>query len=429
MSAIKQTAVPIFPVLLVNFIGILGYSIVIPILVFIVNKFGGNGFLYGLLGATYPAFQLIGAPVLGKWSDRIGRKRVLFISQIGTLLAWLLFVLALTLPIRQLFEVEQSWVGNLVITLPLLVLFLARALDGLTGGNVSVANAYLSDISTEENRKANFGKMASSTSLGFIIGPTVAGLLGAVNSGDLWTVILAATISLTALFVIQRYLPESRQNLVEPDTGKMDMRKLFLEEQRECYQMENCPDISFKTIIKQPGIPLLYLIYFLTFLSFSFFFAGFPVYVAQDLSWSPAQLGIYLTVSSAIMVMVQGPGLNYLSDKVSDKGLVVVGSLLIAVSFLLLMSTSIIWLYVANVFRAVGNGLMWPSFLSILSGTGSSFIQGAIQGYGNSMGSLASIIGLVGGGVFFATLGPSIFMIAFVVMLLITISAFLGLSI
>ncbi|MEM9525543.1 MAG: MFS transporter, partial [Bacteroidota bacterium] len=101
MSTTKPAT--IFPVLLVNFIGMLGYSLIIPILVFLVQKFGGNAFLYGVLGATYPAFQLFGAPMLGRWSDRVGRRRVLLVSQIGTFLAWCLFIISLLLPVEELF--------------------------------------------------------------------------------------------------------------------------------------------------------------------------------------------------------------------------------------------------------------------------------------------------------------------------------------
>lgn len=153
----------LFPVLLVNFIGMLGYSLVIPILVFLVEKFGGNELIYGILGSIYPAFQLVGAPVLGRLSDDIGRKRVLLISQVGTLLAWGIFILALLLPRTDIMQVDSTLLGSFALSVPLLLLFFARALDGLTGGNVSVANAYLADISSDANRKANFGKMASSS--------------------------------------------------------------------------------------------------------------------------------------------------------------------------------------------------------------------------------------------------------------------------
>src|SRR5207342_46668 len=88
----------LFPIMLVNFIGTLGFSIVLPFLVFLVMKFGGNAIVYGLLAATYPAFQLIGAPVLGRWSDSFGRKKVLLLSNAGTSVGWILFLIALFLP-------------------------------------------------------------------------------------------------------------------------------------------------------------------------------------------------------------------------------------------------------------------------------------------------------------------------------------------
>ena len=141
MTNVEKTA-RIFPILLVNFMGTLGFSIVLPFLVFLVKDFGGNAIVYGVLSATYSAFQLIGAPVLGRWSDTFGRKKVLLISNAGTLAGWILFLLALFLPIGTVFTFNSVIVGTFAITLPLLVLFLARAIDGITGGNISEANAY-----------------------------------------------------------------------------------------------------------------------------------------------------------------------------------------------------------------------------------------------------------------------------------------------
>ena len=414
----------IFPVLLVNFIGMLGYSLIIPFFVFLVKKFGGNEFIYGIVGSIYPAFQLVGAPLLGRWSDQIGRKKVLMISQIGTFAAWILFIVALMLPIEQLMTFQFDVTGSFFISLPLIVLVIARALDGLTGGNVSVANAYLSDVSTNENRKGNFGKMASSTSLGFIIGPALAGLLGATIYGELIPVLAAALISLLAILVIYWYLPESRPSLVSPNLKEFSIRKLFKIEQRECYEMEHCPDTGLRGVLRVKHIPILYLFYFTTFLGFSFYYVGFPVYAAGDLGWNSFQLGLYLTVSSLIMVNVQGPVLTYLSARVPDSTLVLIGSSLFIVCFLLLPTGTIFSVYAANVALSVGNGLMWPSFLSILSKSGTPTIQGTIQGYANSMGSLASILGLIFGGVLFSQMGPDIFYGAAFAFFLLTLLAF-----
>ena len=175
-----MTSIPkqisLFPILLVNFIGTLGFSIILPFLVFLVTDFGGNALVFGIVAAMYPAFQLVGAPILGRWSDHYGRKKVLLVSQGGTLAAWIIFLLALFLPVENIFDVDSAIFGTFVITLPLLVLFVARALDGITVGNVSVANAYLADVTSEANRSKNFGKMAISSNLGFIVGPAIAGV-------------------------------------------------------------------------------------------------------------------------------------------------------------------------------------------------------------------------------------------------------------
>ena len=415
----SQSKTSIFPVLLVNFIGMLGYSIVIPMLIFLVNDFGGNEFIYGLLVAMYPGFQLIGAPVLGKWSDNIGRKRVLMISQVGTFLAWLLFILALFLPKNEMLPIDNDVLGTFTLTIPLILIFLARALDGLTGGNISVANAYLSDISTEENRKQNFGKMGASTSLGFIIGPAVAGLLAGLASGNLITLFLASAISFIAIIVIWQILPDSKSRPVPPASSSFSMRKILHTEHKECYQMENCPDTGFKGILKQTGIPTLYGIYFLTFLSWSFYYAGLPIYASSSLGWDTSQLGIYLTYGSIIMVLVQGPLLSWFSTYFSEYQLMIAGSIFMGLSFYFFTGDTNIEMYTGSTLLALGNGVMWPSYMAQLSRSGNPSIQGSIQGYANSMGSLGSIIGLIVGGFLFGQIGANMFLISMVIFVLI----------
>lgn len=407
------------PVLLVHFIGMLGYSLVIPFLIFLVEKFGGNGFIYGIMGAVYPAFQLIGAPILGRLSDTLGRKRVLFISQGGTLLAWGIFILALSIPRTSISQINSSLAGSFVLTLPLLFLFVARALDGLTGGNVSVANAYVSDVSTEENRKANFGKMAMASSLGFILGPALAGILGTTSLAEMLPVLVAAGISLVALFLIQTQMPESNSQPVDPDSQASSFRKVFHVEQKECYEREHCPDTGFRGVLAIPGIPLLYTIYFMTFLGFSFFYSSFPVFAANRLNWTTLDLGIFFTLLSSMMIVVQGPLLSYLSTRVKDIYLVLLGSCLLAFCFFCISQGTAFWVYSSAVFFALGNGLMWPSFLSILSQTGEKSVQGTIQGYGESMGSAASILGMISGGILYEGIGTGVFWVACSILLVV----------
>ncbi len=412
---------------MVNFIGILGYSLVIPILIFIVTDFGGNGFIYGILGATYPFFQFNGAPILGRLSDKIGRRKVLIISQVGTFLAWLLFLLAFILPETKLWEQNAEFTGTYMMTLPLLVIFIARMLDGFTGGNVSVANAYMSDISTDEDRNKNFGKMGASTSLGFVIGPAFAGLLASTILGEVLPLILAAIISLIAIFVIKFRLKESVPCVV--DTGKLsikNIRRFFQVEHKDCFTEgsethETETQKGWIQIVRIKGVLLLYSIYFLTFFSFSLFYAGLPIYANTILEWSAIDLGIFLAYSSLIMVIVQGPVLNRLSNILSSHTLVLLGSLLLACSFFLLSLESLILLYVANTLLSIGNGLMWPSFLSLLSSTGTKRTQGAIQGYGTSMGSIASMLGLVLGGILFENITTFVFIIGGCVFCIITV--------
>ncbi|ANM29657.1 MFS transporter [Acidobacteria bacterium Mor1] len=393
----------------VHFIGTLGFSIVIPFLVYLVTRLGGNAMIYGALGATYSAFQLVGAPVLGRWSDRFGRRRILLLSQAGTLLAWLLFLLALWLPPTELWRVESGRLGAFVLTVPLAVLFLARTLDGLTGGNISVANAYMADITTEENRSRNFGRMSMASSLGFVLGPALAGLLGSTSAGEIVPVSVAAGISLAALALIYFALPESKP-LAEPEIPHGTVRRALGAETKGCYDESTAT--GWRGALARPGIPLMLGLYFLTFLGFSVFYAAFPIYASTLLGWPVASLGVFFSTMSGMMILVQGPVLSRLSKRFNDTTLIVAGSAILGTNFLLLVLADTRAAYAAAVLFALGNGLMWPSFLSLLSRLAGREMQGTVQGVGSSLGSLASILGLLGGGVLVSRLGPEAFLVA-----------------
>ena len=408
-----ENQIPLYPLLLINFIGTLGFSIVLPFLVFLVIDFGGNAIVYGILAAIYPAFQLIGAPILGRWSDIYGRKKVLLISHGGTLVGWIIFLFALFLPNENLFSINSLLVGTFVITLPLVILFIARALDGITGGNVSVANAYLADVSSDINRSKNFGKMAISSNLGFIVGPAIAGILGATIYKEILPVLAALFLSLVTLIVIGFTLKESK-----PSAGviqvpvKGNIGKVFAQECKECYKIVNPKKLRFLDIFKLTHISFLLFLYFLIFLGFSIFYTSFPIHAVLGLKWSITEMGIFYAVLSGIMILVQGPILRKALQKFSENQLVIIGSLVVGINFIFFLSNNILLIYTAAVLFAIGNGLMWPSLLSILAKKAGTVHQGAVQGVASSFASLASIIGLTIGGVLYNAIGATTFLIS-----------------
>lgn len=409
-SLVKQAS--LVPILLVNFVGTLGFSIVLPFLVFVVMKFGGNAIIYGLLAATYPAFQLIGSPILGKWSDTYGRKRILLLSNVGTSIGWLLFLFALFLPSNH-FNIHIVFLGNFIIIIPLLVLFLARAIDGITGGNISIANAYLADLSSDSTRSKNFGKMAISSNLGFIIGPTLAGILGGTTYGAVLPVLAALILSLLTIVVIVFLLRESKlssEKILFPEQGTV--RKVFPQECGECYLNTNAKKPKFQDVLKLKHISFLLVLYFLIFLGFNIYYATFPTHAAKDLKWSVRQLGIFYAILSGIMVFIQGPVLRKALKRFPEEKLVKIGSIILGTNFILFVSNNIVLIGGAIVLFAVGNGLMWPSFMSILSRYAGPKLQGSVQGVAGSAGGLASILGLIFGGFLYSSIGALTFLIS-----------------
>ena len=424
MTIVHKEKNSIFPLLLITFIGTLGYSIVLPFLVFLVVDLGGNAIVYGILSAMYPAFQLIGAPILGRWSDIYGRKKILLLSHGGTLAGWIIFLIALFLPVNNLFNIDSTIIGTFAITLPLAALFLARAIDGLTGGNVSVASAYVADISSDENRSKNFGKMAISSNLGFIVGPALAGILGATVFGEVLPVLAALILSLVVLVVIVFILKETKCSILMKIPEKNDVGRVFSFESKECYKTANPKRLKFRDVFKLKYISFLLVLYFLIFLGFNIFYTSFPIHAVNELGWTVTQMGIFYAVLSGIMVLVQGPILRKALKKFSEEQLVIIGSVILGINFILLVSSDIILIYGAAVLFAVGNGLMWPPVMSILSNRAGTVYQGTVQGVANSFASLASIIGLMMGGLLYNMLGATTFLISAGVMFTVFIMSF-----
>lgn len=178
----------ILPVFVIVFIDLLGLTIIIPLMPLYATSFGASAFLIGLLGAAYPVMQFIGAPVLGRLSDRFGRKPILMISQIGTFAGFLVLGLA-----------NGLW-----------LLFLARALDGISGANISTAQAVITDVTSPKTRTQGLGLLGAAFGLGFILGPVIA-FVSLALSGNNYHVpaLVAAGFSLASVFLTYFLLDET----------------------------------------------------------------------------------------------------------------------------------------------------------------------------------------------------------------------------
>jgi MFS family permease len=401
-----------YPIFAVSFVGSLGFSVVMPFLVFLVTRWGGNGFLYGVIGATYSGFQLVGAPILGRWSDAIGRRRVLLLSQLGTVLSWAILAVAFYVPEDSLAAVHSRVLGSFSLTLPLVALFVARACDGITGGNISVANAYLADITDEAHRSENFGRMAVASNLGFIVGPAIGAGLGATSLKELGPVLAALAVSVVATLMILFGLPEVAPCVLTKDPEAPNVGRMLGQGQKHCFEIAGAKGRSLRSLLDLAGVRLLLAIYFLVMLGFNFYYAAFPLYAATSLRWSGRATAIYFSVLSLLMATVQGPVLGRATRRWGDRALAIAGSFILAVSFLFLASRHAAWIYLGAALLALGNGLMWPSVVSLLSLAAGRRHQGAVQGLAGSVGATASILGLLVGGTLYTSLESGVFVLA-----------------
>jgi DHA1 family tetracycline resistance protein-like MFS transporter len=404
---------PIAPLLAVSFLASLGFSIVMPFLVFLVEAYGGNAFVMGAIGAAFWTAQLVGAPWLGALSDRLGRRRVLFTSQLGALAAWAIFLGALVAPRGELARVDTAITGAFTITLPLLLIALSRITDGLVNGSISVANAYLADVTTEDERKAGFGRLGAASSLGFVIGPVLAGFLARGTDGVVLLIAIAMALSAAGALLVRLRLPDPRPQPATPTIvharGGDPAHKVLGGGAKECVRSQAPHGV--RAVLAIAEVRPLIALYFLVFAGFSIFTAALPVH-ASALGWPASKLGIFYSALSVALIATQSGALPRLAGRVPGPILGAAGSALVAGSYLLFLGTSDAALFAGAVVYGVGNGIMWPSYLAILSQAGPPSAQGAVQGVASSAGSLASIGGTLAGGVLFEAMGPRTFVVS-----------------
>lgn len=309
----------LLPIFLIVFIDLLGFSLILPLLPYYAETFGATPVIVGLLTASYAAAQLIGAPILGRLSDRYGRRPILLASISGTFIGFIL--LGTAEPAGRWFAALASHGDppvNLVNTAIISILFISRIIDGLTGGNITVAQAYISDVTDENNRARGMGLIGAAFGLGFILGPAIGGLLSTISYAV--PAFVAATLSAINLVLLAFLLPES---LTPGIRARMAGRPR--------------PNISAQALwqaINRPRVGPLLHIRFVYGLAFVIFQTVFPLYAQSFLRLEARQTGFVLTYVGVLAALVQGVGIAMLTRRFSEARLIFGGSVLMALALL-----------------------------------------------------------------------------------------------
>jgi MFS transporter, DHA1 family, tetracycline resistance protein len=358
----------LFSIIFVVFIDLLGFSLILPLLPYYAETFNASEFTTGLLIASYAAMQLIGAPILGRLSDRIGRRPVLLASVFGTFVGFVLLGFA-----------NALW-----------ILFASRILDGISGGNLSVAQAYISDVTDAKNRAKGLGMIGAAFGLGFIIGPAAGGFLS--QWGYHVPALVAAGLSILNLVLIFTWLPES-----------------LTEERRIEMSKQEHPEISLnalQTALKRPFSGPILITRFFFGLAFAVFQTIFALYALAKFNLTATQTGYVLTYVGVLSVFVQGFLVGRLTRYVREDVLITASVALMGISLVgWALAPSVIWLLIILTPTAISGGLLNTLLSSTLTKAVSQQEIGGILGLSTSIESSTRIIAPILGGALLQQIG------------------------
>jgi DHA1 family tetracycline resistance protein-like MFS transporter len=352
---------PLLVVVLIVLVDLLGFAIVMPLLPPFAEHYGFSKTQIGLILAAYPACQLFAGPILGRLSDRYGRRPVLAVSQAGTAISFVILALS-----------HDFW-----------VMLLARGLDGALGGNILVAQAYIADITPPENRARNYGLIGAAFGIGFVLGPILGATMLAMPVSPQWQLRLpflaAAVLSTIAWVLVLFRLPES---LDMTAAGRTEARVLSRR--------------GVLDTIRLPRVGMIVLVGALVTLAFAALEGTFTLFMQGKLGWSSRRAAFgfaFLATSSAV---VQGGLIRRLVPKYGEPRLILVGIATLAVGLALMASVeNAPTLLTAALIIGVGYGLSSPSISGLLSRFTPPTEQGAVFGVLTSAQTLARLINYV----------------------------------
>lgn len=349
------------------FIDLLGFGIVLPLLPYIAETYLASPLTIGLLSATYSFFQFIAGPILGRLSDRYGRKRLLILSQFGSVLGYLLLAFAHSLPL----------------------LFLSRVIDGITGGNISIAQAVMADLTTKETRARGMGLLGAAFGLGFMLGPTLGGYLSQFG------------------FAIPAYFAAGIGLLTTLATT------LFLKETVNVKAVHHSPKTALtwtelRAVLKTYPIGLLIITFFLVSLGFSGMQGTYALWAQDTFAWGPRQVGYIFGFIGILAILIQVQVLPRAISRFGERTLLKLSLPTLSAGFLLLSLTHTLPLHLfANFLIVLGNSLANPTLSAIATESIDPKEYGETLGLLQSAGSLGRIAGPAAAGEIYTLYGKN----------------------
>lgn len=344
----------LFTILIIQVTEVLGFSLVLPFLPAYAQKFGAGPLQIGLILAIFSLFQFVSAPIIGNLSDRYGRKYLLIFSQISTFIGFIVLGSATTL-----------W-----------MILLSRIIDGALGSNLTLVQAYLSDISTKKDRTRVFGLSAAAYGVGFLIGPGLGAFLSTIDLS--LPSFLAAGISLISILMTLLFVKEPKRK----------------ETLHEYLRLSSFTKIISKPVVKQ-ALVLFSIVIFIHVTAVS----NYSLFAQFKVDMSIVDIGISLTLVGFITILFQGVLLPTLIKIFGELRLLQIGMILLSLS-LLLMSVTLsksIFVYGIVVFAAF-SGIVRPLLSSTISRNSPDNLQGTSMGIISSLGSISQIVGPLLGG-------------------------------
>ncbi|APR87779.1 multidrug-efflux transporter [Minicystis rosea] len=360
-----MTRSPLLPIFLTVFVDVLGLTLMLPLLPFYAEHFGASPQMATTLIASYAVCQLVSGPILGRLSDRIGRKPVLLASQMGTLAGFLIIGGA-----------NSLW-----------LLFVGRMIDGLTAGNLSIAQAYISDVTRPSERTRSFALIGIAFGSGFLFGPMISGELSH-RFGFAAPAYMAAALSLLSVILSATLLPD-----------QATLEKIKAERAAEEGLAPAPPagqrNLALGRFLTRPLARRRLLQFFAFTTSFAVLTGGLGLYLERQFHFGPRETGWVYGVSGFVGAVIQGGAIKRLVQRLGEPRLALFGfvSMAITYPFLGLIGDSYTKLFILVVLSSFGVAVVRPCLTTLITKSVSREEQGAALGTSQSLTSISQIVG------------------------------------